>query len=793
MCESDTPVSDTRGSDRPKSPPPVGPVDIRSTTPAEVRPVHLPKGGLFAPGTGSGAKMERELRKGSMLCEILVRNGWTTAEAVDRAISIQEERGGQIGRILVSMGACSEEAIARALIEQLKVRRSAGYTDASAAARKDPDVAGLRVLCRPWATSLTLVAVDIFALVLSAFLGLGAHFLRTGHVDLDAFALVGPVAALSILMFAFLELYSPIARGAPDEIRAIVVASTLLHLGAAVLGYLGNLPVTVWGVFVRTVWWLSTLFLVPTLRAVVRDRLASSAWWGIPVVVLGAAKTGRLVVRTLKAQPRSGLKPVLLLDDDPKKQGTLRASFTNEALNVYSVNVSPGVLMSESTRRELIDEILGPESEGAPSSTSMQVASPFPFPAPGSVPPGSAGAGSRPPSAGPTMSEPPHATAAPPTAGPPSVPPMVAAFAHTLLAGTAGDGPESEAPSTRPPSTPSRSGAPLPARVALGTDEPMPSSAHLLADGGLSPRAKREVKSSALAPRGKFAEVDGVPVVGDLSLAPHLAEKLKIPYAIVAMPGVESLNLLGVVERVGGSFSHLLVIPDLFGFATLGVPAKSVGGILGVEVRQQLLLPWPRITKRALDVVLTGIGSLFVLPFLLFIALLIKLDSKGPVFYNQKRLGRDGDHFLAYKFRTMHGDGEERLKALLESDPALRAEYAVYHKLKNDPRVTRVGRILRKFSLDEFPQLISVLKGDMSLVGPRPYIERELPEMGGQERIILRATPGMTGMWQVSDRNAMSFAGRVEVDVHYVRNWSPWLDIYILARTFGVVIRGTGS
>jgi lipopolysaccharide/colanic/teichoic acid biosynthesis glycosyltransferase len=140
----------------------------------------------------------------------------------------------------------------------------------------------------------------------------------------------------------------------------------------------------------------------------------------------------------------------------------------------------------------------------------------------------------------------------------------------------------------------------------------------------------------------------------------------------------------------------------------------------------------------------------------------------------------------------MHGDGEERLKAILDADPALRAEYEIFHKLRKDPRVTRIGRFLRKFSLDEFPQLLNVILGDMSLVGPRPYIERELTEMSGQEKIILRAPPGMTGMWQVSDRNATSFAQRCQIDVYYVRNWSPWLDIHILAKTFGVVIKGSG-
>jgi Undecaprenyl-phosphate galactose phosphotransferase WbaP len=299
-------------------------------------------------------------------------------------------------------------------------------------------------------------------------------------------------------------------------------------------------------------------------------------------------------------------------------------------------------------------------------------------------------------------------------------------------------------------------------------------------------------KDASQFPRGKFAEVEGVPVVGDLALAPILAHRLKIPYAVLAMPGVDGPKLLQIVERVGGKFSHLLVIPDLFGFATLGVPAKNLGGILGVEVRQQLLLPGPRLAKRVMDATLTSIGVFFVLPFLALIALLIKLDSKGPIFYSQNRLGKDGEFFKAYKFRTMHGDGESRLKAILDADPQLRAEYEIYHKLRKDPRVTRIGRVLRKFSLDEFPQLLNVIIGDMSLVGPRPYIERELTEMGGQEKIILRAPPGMTGMWQVSDRNATSFAQRVQIDVYYVRNWSPWLDIHILAKTFGVVIKGSG-
>jgi lipopolysaccharide/colanic/teichoic acid biosynthesis glycosyltransferase len=304
-------------------------------------------------------------------------------------------------------------------------------------------------------------------------------------------------------------------------------------------------------------------------------------------------------------------------------------------------------------------------------------------------------------------------------------------------------------------------------------------------DPGLSP--------SIGAAWGRFSEVEGVPVVGGLELAPLLAQRLKIRSAVVAMPEMESAQMVTMLERVGGSFESVLVIPDLFNIAHFGAPARSLGGVLGIEVRRQLLLRGPRAAKRTIDLVLTTIGGLFVLPLLAFLALLIKFDSKGSVFYRQKRLGQHGVRFAALKFRTMYGDGEKRLQELLEKDAARRAEYDEFHKLNDDPRVTRIGRFLRKYSLDELPQIWNVLVGEMSLVGPRPYLEREIPDMGQQEGIILRVRPGITGIWQVNERNATGFDVRVQTDVEYVRNWSPWLDIYVLARTFLVVIEGTGS
>ena len=291
----------------------------------------------------------------------------------------------------------------------------------------------------------------------------------------------------------------------------------------------------------------------------------------------------------------------------------------------------------------------------------------------------------------------------------------------------------------------------------------------------------------------KHGSLEGVPVVGGVEAAPTLAAELGVRHAIVAMPGVPREKLLGILESYGRIFPHIIIIPDLFGFSSLWVTAKDLGGVLGLELRQRLLLKGPQLIKRAIDFVLASAGGLLALPLFAVIALWIRLDSPGPVFYLQERLGKDGKRFMAVKFRTMYQDAEGRLSQILAHDPVLREEYEMFHKLRNDPRVTRAGRFLRKLSLDELPQLWNVLKGEMSLVGPRAYLPRELPAMAGSERIILRVLPGITGLWQVRGRNELSFGGRLEIDIYYVRNWSIWLDLYILARTAWVVLFGRGA
>jgi Undecaprenyl-phosphate galactose phosphotransferase WbaP len=291
----------------------------------------------------------------------------------------------------------------------------------------------------------------------------------------------------------------------------------------------------------------------------------------------------------------------------------------------------------------------------------------------------------------------------------------------------------------------------------------------------------------------QFAEVDNVPVVGGLELAPALAQRLHIKTVVVAMPQMDSASILALIERFAETYTHVLVIPDVFNLVHFGAPTQYLGGALGIEVRRQLLLRWPRAAKRTMDIVLTGLGFALIFPILLVVALLIKFDSKGPVLYRQRRLGQDGVRFSALKFRTMYLNADELLEKLLQENPALRVEWDTFHKLPDHPGITRIGKFLRKYSLDELPQLWNVLRGEMSLVGPRPYMEREIPDMDQKESIILRVRPGLTGIWQVTWRNESTFEQRLQLDVEYVRNWSPWLDIYVIARTVPVVLGGTGT
>ena len=200
------------------------------------------------------------------------------------------------------------------------------------------------------------------------------------------------------------------------------------------------------------------------------------------------------------------------------------------------------------------------------------------------------------------------------------------------------------------------------------------------------------------------------------------------------------------------------------------------------------------VFKRGFDLIAAVFMLPLALPLMLFIVLLVKVDSPGPAIFADRRIGQRGREFNCYKFRTMHRQSDAILERHLQDNPQSQKEWEQYAKLKNnDPRVTRSGRWLRKSSLDELPQIINVLKGEMSLVGPRPYLPREISAMGPWADTIWLVYPGITGLWQVSGRNEIDFAGRLELDARYVRQQSLGLDISILIRTIPVLINQKGA
>lgn len=218
--------------------------------------------------------------------------------------------------------------------------------------------------------------------------------------------------------------------------------------------------------------------------------------------------------------------------------------------------------------------------------------------------------------------------------------------------------------------------------------------------------------------------------------------------------------------------------------AAVSIPAVAPDGSLHLWHR-----PLGGRSKRVLDVTVAATALVLALPLMLAIVLLIKLTCKGPVVFSHPRIGFNGSTFRCYKFRTMVIDAEQRLQAHLASDPQAAEEWRKARKLKRDPRLTVLGNLLRKSSLDELPQLFNILRGDMSCVGPRPIVAEELHRYGPYVKDYLHARPGLTGLWQVTGRNLVDYTGRVLLDAQYVRNWSVHTDLLILIRTAGAVMR----
>ncbi len=280
---------------------------------------------------------------------------------------------------------------------------------------------------------------------------------------------------------------------------------------------------------------------------------------------------------------------------------------------------------------------------------------------------------------------------------------------------------------------------------------------------------------------------------GPWSAAERVAAENGVYWAIVIPSEDGATTLPELIQQYLAVIPHVHVLSEFTGLPDYGSIHQHLDGLTGVHFQQNLMLPLPRLMKRLLDLVVALVGSILLLPLLFYIAVAVKLSSRGPILYGHERIGQGGRRFLAWKFRTMFANAGDVLELYLEAHPELRAEWDKDHKLRYDPRITRIGRFLRVTSLDELPQLWNVIRGQMSLVGPRPIVTAEIPKYGAYYALYTMVMPGITGLWQVSGRNNTTYEQRVQLDSYYVRNWSPWMDLYLLIRTIRIVLFAEGA
>lgn len=285
------------------------------------------------------------------------------------------------------------------------------------------------------------------------------------------------------------------------------------------------------------------------------------------------------------------------------------------------------------------------------------------------------------------------------------------------------------------------------------------------------------------------------PLLGRFEDIDDIIASSKIQHVIVCAPGLPPKKLIALINRLEILVKNVSFVPELIGMPAANVSVQGLmeENMLLVNVKNNLARPYYRGLKRAFDMLSTLCGMIVFLPVGLIISGIIYVTDPGPILFKHKRIGQHGKEFYCYKFRSMVVDAEIALKEYLEVNPEALKEWNTDFKLKNDPRITKIGRFLRKTSLDEFPQLINVLKGEMSLVGPRPIIKAEIEKYGEYINDFYLVPPGITGVWQVSGRSDTTYEERVQMDSWYVHNWSVWVDIVYLVKTVKIVIQGKGA
>ncbi|MCH2113936.1 MAG: undecaprenyl-phosphate galactose phosphotransferase WbaP [Pirellulales bacterium] len=280
---------------------------------------------------------------------------------------------------------------------------------------------------------------------------------------------------------------------------------------------------------------------------------------------------------------------------------------------------------------------------------------------------------------------------------------------------------------------------------------------------------------------------------GSWSQAHQLAEDKHAFWAVFVEHSESHQDVTSVVGDHLANVPHVYVVSELTGIPDHWNRHQMDEGLSGFMIEQHLLLPVQQIVKRSMDLSIALAASLLLIPLFLSLGVAIKLTSAGPIFFGHTRVGKGNSRFRAWKFRTMVQDADAMIEDYLTKHPEWREEWERDHKLRNDPRVTVLGKFMRKWSIDELPQIWNVLSGEMSIVGPRPIVDAEIVKYGDHFETFSNVPPGITGLWQVCGRNDTTYDERVQLDVYYVHHWSPWLDLYLLFRTVGTVLFTKGA
>nr|MBC7244954.1 undecaprenyl-phosphate glucose phosphotransferase [Chloroflexota bacterium] len=277
--------------------------------------------------------------------------------------------------------------------------------------------------------------------------------------------------------------------------------------------------------------------------------------------------------------------------------------------------------------------------------------------------------------------------------------------------------------------------------------------------------------------------------LGNTDQIPEIIKNYHVDTVLITLPWLYYRKILGIMGQCERLRVSIKIVPDLFQISLSQVDIDDLGGIPLIGIKSVSIKGWNLALKRAIDIIFSLLFLILLSPLMLLIAVLIKLDSPGPIIFKQTRIGRGGRPFTVYKFRSMYHGAELEREALTNLNEATGPLF----KIRDDPRRTMLGKFLRRSSLDELPQFYNVLKGEMSLVGPRPALPREVEQYQEWHKKRLETWPGLTGLWQVSGRSNLSFDDMVLLDIYYVENWSLWLDLKIALRTIPAIILGTGA